>query len=227
MTWVKICGMTNLDDALVAVDAGADAVGFVFYEKSPRCVTVERAREIVEKLPKEVEKVGVFAGDSVAQAVDVGAHLDLDALQVYPLSCDPNGDQKRSSVRNSGKSRKIYLAFPITQFVGEEAVTIDVKDQDDTLAGLLLDSGSGRQPGGTGAVFDWNRAAPIVAQLSRTQNVVIAGGLTPQNVSDAITILWPWGVDVVSGVEATPGKKDPQKVRAFVRAVRETDRRIG
>jgi phosphoribosylanthranilate isomerase len=217
--------MTNLEDALVAVEAGADAVGFVFYEKSPRFVTVETAREIVEKLPKEVEKVGVFAGDSVALAIDLGAHLDLDALQVYPLSCDPHGDPNRSSVRNSGRPRKIYLAFPITQFVREEAVTMDVKDQGNTLAGLLLDSGSGPQPGGTGAVFDWNRAAPIVAQLSRTQNVVIAGGLTPQNVSDAITILWPWGVDVVSGVESRPGKKDPEKVRAFVRAVRDMDRK--
>jgi phosphoribosylanthranilate isomerase len=87
----------------------------------------------------------------------------------------------------------------------------------------VLDSGSGQQPGGTGIAFDWNNAAPVVSALSRTRQVVIAGGLTPQNVSEAIGILQPWGVDVASGVEASPGKKDPEKVRAFVRAVREMD----
>ncbi len=86
MTWVKICGMTNFEDALVAVDAGADAVGFVFYEKSPRCVNVETAREIVEKLPKSIEKVGVFAGDSIEHAVEMGRRAGFDALQLYLLT---------------------------------------------------------------------------------------------------------------------------------------------
>jgi len=226
MTWVKICGMTNLEDALVAVDAGADAVGFVFYEKSSRCVTVERAREIVEKLPENVEKVGVFAGESIGRAVDIGSQLELDALQVYPLSVDRTRETTEERVPSSFRKRKVYLAFPISRFI-KEATTVEIKDQDAILGGILLDSGGGKRPGGTGIAFDWNEAVPFVSNLSRTQNVVIAGGLTSQNVGEAMNILWPWGVDVVSGVEASPGKKDPHKVRAFVRAVREMDRRVG
>jgi phosphoribosylanthranilate isomerase len=227
MTWVKICGTTNLEDALVAVDAGADAVGFVFYEKSPRCVTVERAREIVRKLPDSVEKVGVFAGESVRHVVEIGSQLSLDALQVYPLSFEDSGNRAQTQLSQSVKQKKVYLAFPVSQFVRDEAVTLDVTDRNGTLGGILLDSGAGQHPGGTGIAFDWNEAAPLIANLSRIQNVVIAGGLSPRNVCEAMNILWPWGVDVVSGVEASPGKKDPEKVRAFVRAVREMDRRVG
>ncbi len=227
MTWVKICGMTSLEDALVAVDAGADAVGFVFYEKSPRCVTVEKALEIVAKLPNSIEKVGVFAGESVERALGIGSQATLDALQVYPLSFEPSGDRTWDQLAGPAKPRKVYLAFPITQFISDEAVTVDVTNDNGTLGGILLDSGGGKHPGGTGVAFDWNEAAPLVANLSRTQKIVIAGGLTPGNVREAMDILWPWGVDVVSGVEAAPGKKDPEKVRAFVKAVREMDRRVG
>jgi phosphoribosylanthranilate isomerase len=223
MTWVKICGMTNLEDALVAVDAGADAVGFVFYEKSPRSVTVETAREIVAKLPEKVEKIGVFAGESVARAAEIGSHLNLDGLQIYPLSYERDGSDGKSEGQ-SIEPKKVYLAFPIKKFVSEEhGITVDINDPERTLSSIVLDSGSGQQPGGTGIAFDWNNAAPVVSALSRTRQVVIAGGLTPQNVSEAIGILQPWGVDVASGVEASPGKKDPEKVRAFVRAVREMD----
>ncbi len=226
MTWVKICGMTNLEDALVAVEAGADAVGFVFYEKSPRCVSVNVAREIVGKLPKSVETVGVFAGESVARADEVGSSIGLDALQVYPLSCAQSGGVNEDLVAVSPRPTRIYLAFPIAKFVSEEhAITVDVKSPEGMFVAFLLDSGGGQQPGGTGVTFDWNQAVPAVASLSRTRNVVIAGGLTPGNVGDAIGILQPWGVDVASGVEARPGKKDPEKVRAFVRAVREIDRK--
>src|SRR5215472_1644629 len=123
MTWVKICGMTNLEDALIAVDAGADAVGFVFYEKSPRCVTVETAREIVEKLPESVETVGVIAGESIGRAGDIQAQLNLGAWQVYPLSFKRSANGPQTSESTSFKPNKIYLAFPMSEFVNEEAVT--------------------------------------------------------------------------------------------------------
>jgi phosphoribosylanthranilate isomerase len=227
MTWVKICGMTNLEDALTAVEAGADAVGFVFYEKSPRKITVEAAREIVGKLPEGVEKVGVFAGESVEWAEEIGSSVGLDALQVYPLSYAKSGSVSENlGAVSPPPQRKLYLALPIASFVSREhAVAVDVKSPEGMFVALLLDSGSGQRPGGTGVAFDWNHAVPAVAILSRTQKVVIAGGLTPGNVSEAIGILQPWGVDVASGVEARPGKKDPEKVRAFVKAVREADRK--
>jgi phosphoribosylanthranilate isomerase len=234
MTWIKICGMTNLEDALVAVEAGADAVGFVFYEKTPRCVSMEAAREIVDKLPERVESVGVFAGESLRRAGEVGAWVGLDSLQVYPLP----GPKRLEGLENVGLrpamqrkpgQRKIYLALPISNLaiedVGETGLAVNVADPDSKFVALLLDSGGGQQPGGTGVAFDWNQAAPMVAGLSLLQKVVIAGGLTPQNVGQAMGILQPWGVDVATGVEARPGKKDAEKVRAFVRAVRDIDRK--
>jgi len=229
MTWVKICGITNLEDALVAVDAGADAVGFVFYEKSPRCVSVEEARKIVEKLPAAVEKVGVFAGESLARIVEVGDLVNLDALQVYPLSAHRRGSAMHAPVAQTAKQKRVYLALPMEKFVSrEEGITVDItKKPEGTFVAILLDSGGSQRPGGTGITFDWKEAAPVVASLSRTEYVVIAGGLTPANVGDAMGALWPWGVDVASGVEASRGKKDPEKVRAFVRAVREMDQKAG
>ena len=236
MTWVKICGMTNLEDALVAVDAGADAVGFVFYEKSPRCVTVETVREIVEKLPEGVEKVGVFVGESITSAEKVRSSVGLDALQVYTTSGQrvlevlKNVGAWPPSKRKSGQT-KIYLALSMSEFIAEKVeekgLTVEMQDPQGEFVALLVDSGSGAQPGGTGVTFDWNQASATVADLSLRHKVVIAGGLKPQNVGAAIQILRPWGVDVVSGVEARPGKKDPEKVRAFVRAVRESDRKVG
>jgi phosphoribosylanthranilate isomerase len=227
MTWVKICGMTNLEDALTAAEAGADAVGFVFYEKSPRNITVEAAREIVEKLPEGVEKVGVFAGESVAHAAEIVSRVGLDALQVYPLSYARSGSASDDSGAESRlRQKRLYIALPAVSLVSEEhAVTIDMSGPQDKFMAILLDSGAGQHPGGTGVTFDWNKAAPIVASLSRTRYVAIAGGLTAQNVGEALDLLKPWGVDVASGVESRPGKKDPEKVRAFLMAVRDIDRK--
>jgi phosphoribosylanthranilate isomerase len=229
MTWVKICGMTNLEDALVAVEAGADAVGFVFYEKSPRCVNVETAREIVEKLPKSIEKVGVFAGDSLEHAVNMGRRAGFDALQLYLLTHRRFASDPDLQARATGaQGLKAYIALPISLFLGEGSKNVAGLARErpaGVLDTLFLDSGTAQKPGGTGVPFDWREAANAVKELSLHQKIVVAGGLTPQNVGEAIEILKPWGVDVVSGVEARPGKKDPAKVRAFVRAVREMDRK--
>jgi phosphoribosylanthranilate isomerase len=229
MTWVKICGMTNLQDALVAVDAGADAVGFVFYEKSPRCVTLEAAREIVRKLPANVEKIGVFAGSSVEDALTRSRDAGLDAVQVYPFTHKPGANGNLDAVATSTGDLKVYLALPITIFLGEGSKNMAGFAQEsspEVLDTLFLDSGNSEHPGGTGRTFDWQQASSAVRELSLHRNIVIAGGLTPENVNEALEVLSPFGVDVVSGVEASPGKKDPEKVRAFVQAVREADKKV-
>jgi phosphoribosylanthranilate isomerase len=225
MTWVKICGMTNLEDALVAVDAGADAVGFVFYEKSPRCVTVETAREIVEKLPESVEKIGVFVGSDAESVLSAKARAGLTAAQIYP------NDRNQFSMLKLEflDACRSILALPEAVFSGTEDRAFGLSSKvRDRIYAMLLDSGTAESPGGSGKKLDFRKSALIrkgIGQLG--MKVIAAGGLSPQNVAEAISILDPWGVDVVSGVEASPGKKDPEKVRAFVRAVREMDRRVG
>jgi phosphoribosylanthranilate isomerase len=218
MTWVKICGMTNLEDALVAVEAGADAVGFVFYEKSPRCVSVEAAREIVAKLPDNVEKVGVFVDESVKRANDILQQVGLITAQVYSKSI---GEWLAWQVSSE---RKLMVAVPGSALNGDLLITFGSAEK--RLSAIVVDSGSGDRPGGTGERFDWEGAKIGIWGLEKEVPVVVAGGLSPENVDEAIKILRPWGVDVASGVESRPGKKDPEKVRAFVRAVREMDRKV-
>jgi phosphoribosylanthranilate isomerase len=218
MTWVKICGMTNLEDALVAVEAGADAVGFVFYEKSPRCVSVETAREIVAKLPESVEKVGVFVNEWEDTICAVADNAGLTAVQMHGDNEDPHVADLVVGRRPQVK----VLAAISMQHPNPQSWAMMWGP--DSVRTFLLDSGTSSKPGGTGKVFDW--AAPVVDEIKKVGRVVAAGGLTPENVIEAIEILKPWGVDVVSGVEAAPGKKDPEKVRAFVRAVREFDRKV-
>jgi phosphoribosylanthranilate isomerase len=219
MTWVKICGMTNLEDALVAVDAGADAVGFVFYDKSPRCVGLETAREIVGKLPAEVEKVGVFVNENVDGPAEVLEQVGLTTAQVYSKSIREWMQWYQTA------ERKLMWAIPGHTLREDFFISLGALDK--PISALLVDSGSEDRPGGTGERFDWEGAQIGISSLEQKVPVVVAGGLTPHNVDHAIKTLRPWGVDVASGVEASPGKKDPEKVRAFVRAVREMDRRVG
>ena len=221
MTWVKICGMTNLEDALVAVEAGADAVGFVFYEKSPRNISVEAARNIVEKLPDIVEKVGVFVNELEDRLCDVADRAGLTAVQMHGHNEDPHVADlvvaKRSNL-------KVLAAISMSH---NDPQGWAMMWRPDVVHAFLVDSGDSSKHGGTGKTFDWNNSGAMVKSIQRLGNVVAAGGLTPGNVVDAVNVLQPWGVDVVSGVEASPGKKDPEKVRAFVRAVREMDRKVG
>ena len=231
MTWIKICGMTNLEDALIAVDAGADAVGFVFYEKSPRCVSVETAREICAKLPEGVEKVGVFVGE--LQAAEIAVSCGLGAVQRYIGRPRSDGPIKLSDPQY-WKRVKSYWAVPSDTFLDEQIAKSNLESVAlrrhgalwDSHDAIFVDSGNWQQHGGTGKTFDWREAASAFKILNAHLRVVLAGGLTADNVGDAIQILQPWGVDVASGVEARPGKKDPEKVRAFVRAVREMDARV-
>jgi phosphoribosylanthranilate isomerase len=241
MTWIKICGTTNLEDALVAVEAGADAVGFVFYDKSPRNISVEAARAIAEKLPEHVEKVGVFVGSEV-DPFDVLFAAGLTGLQTYPSL--ERGAQPSSpipvGVSCIPERARFLMALPMNLVGTDEGqiqqLAAHFAECGKTFAELaslsqglmdtfVLDSGDLRQPGGTGKTFDWKKAVPIKEGMCQGGvKLVVAGGLTPENVGEAIGILKPWGVDVASGVEASPGKKDPEKVRAFVKAVRAADK---
>jgi phosphoribosylanthranilate isomerase len=224
MTWVKICGMTNLEDALVAVEAGADAVGFVFYEKSPRCVSVETAREIVGMLPERLEKVGVFVDAEAERIREVVLKAGLTAVQLH-------GKQSMGSVVGDSRtvsecvatSRVIVVVHGDSLKDGGFFMGNDARGK--TFA-VLLDSRSNGLTGGTGITFDWGATRDLVQAISLHLPVIVAGGLTALNVADAMRTFQPFGVDVVTGVEARPGKKDPEKVRAFVRAVREMDRKV-
>ena len=233
MTWVKICGITNLDDALVALDAGANAIGFVFYAKSPRHMDPEEVARISEKLPAGLERVGVVVPHSMDEITFIARTARVSALQLHLSVMAPLVGSESAShaygMQAFAPADKLFLALPATPFI-ERKSSPDFaalrgsglpKGIFDT---VFLDSGTPSQPGGTGSSFDWKAAQPLVEDMNKQVNVVLAGGLTPQNVTEAMRILHPWGVDVSSGVEASPRKKDPQKVRAFIRAVREADK---
>jgi phosphoribosylanthranilate isomerase len=223
MTWVKICGTTNLEDALVAVEAGADAVGFVFYEKSPRCVTVETAREIVEKLPAGVEKVGVFVDLQSERIREIVLNAGLTAVQLHgKLSMESLWKDQRTVVECVGVAKIIPMVYGDALKDGGFFIS---QRAHESIFAILLDSRSNGAAGGTGVTFDWEATRDMVQAMSLTVPVIVAGGLTALNVGDAMKMFQPFGVDVASGVEARPGKKDPGKVRAFVRAVREIDRK--
>jgi phosphoribosylanthranilate isomerase len=219
MTWVKICGMTNLEDALVAVEAGADAVGFVFYEKSPRKISVEAAREIVGKLPSDIEKVGVFVNEMEGTLCDVADRIGLTSIQMHGDNEDPHVADLVVAKR---PRLKVIAAISMSQ---ERPDGWAMTWHPDTVHAFLVDSGDSSKCGGTGDVFNWRASVPALENIKRLGRVVAAGGLTSQNVGEAIEVLQPWGVDVASGVEARPRKKDPEKVRAFVKAVKDIDRK--
>ena len=229
MTWIKICGITNLEDALVAVEAGADALGFVFYEESPRRVEAHQVRAIGERLPDSIEKIGVFVGADNGKILTLAGKAGLSAVQIHAdrrnspkLEPDDPPDDLDCYL---GLQTSLFLEGN-REFDGGEIFLRSQRGRD-RIRGILLDSGTPSQPGGTGTTFDWKSpdTTEIVARIrSAGWNLIVAGGLHAQNVGEAMTVLHPWGVDVSSGVEARPGKKDPEKVRAFIRAVRERDR---
>jgi len=201
MVRVKICGITNVDDALHACACGADALGLVFYEKSPRCLTPEAARGIIDGLPPFVTSVGLFVNETPARIRQV---VDFCGLDVIQLHGDEGPGDCEFAPRQVIKALRVKDAASLA---GHETYAVSA---------LLLDAWVAGAYGGTGERFNWELAAAV----ARQRPVVLAGGLTPENVAAAVRIVRPYGVDVSSGVEATPGRKDPAKVEAFIRNVK-------
>ena len=198
---VKICGITSAADALAAVDAGADALGFMFYAPSPRNVNFDVAAEIIRQLPPFVAKVGVFvnpAEDEVRRAI---AECGLDTLQFH-------GEETPEFCRRFGL--KTMKAFRV-----RDAESLRQTDAYANEA-WLLDSYVAGQLGGTGARFNWD----LATEAARGHTVLLAGGLTPENAAEAVRKVRPYGLDVSSGVESAPGRKDAAKVRAFIAAAK-------
>jgi len=220
MTWVKICGITNLEDALIAVETGADALGFVFYEKSPRNITPETAGTILKQLPSNVEKIGLFVNRFEDAICAVADEAGLSAIQMHGHNEDPHVADLIATRR---PHLKIVAAISMRQPRPESWAMMWSPD---IVHAFLLDSGDSSKLGGTGERFDWQMTRPSVGVIASLGRVIVAGGLTSLNVAEAIHILKPWGVDVSSGVESKPGKKDPEKVRAFVAAVRQAERLV-
>ena len=212
--WVKICGTTSLEDAQLAVDAGADAIGFVF-GPSRRQVTADAVAAITRALPERVEKVGVFVGETAAQIDAVVRTAGLTGVQLQ-------GDEPTEfadALRPLGLRlliRTVWASADVETLAARVEAGLPGADA------ILLDSGSAAIRGGTGTRFDWTEAAAQLSQVGGGVRVIVAGGLNPSNVSTAVAALRPWGVDVASGVEREPGRKDPEKVRAFVAAARLT-----
>jgi phosphoribosylanthranilate isomerase len=210
MVKVKVCGITNLGDALAALEAGADALGFNFYARSPRYIAPEDARRIIGALPREVLCVGVFVNESDAGEVERKAEAaGVAALQLH-------GDESAEYCAALGGHRIIKALRVGEDFAPEQAARFPAQS-------ILLDAYSPRARGGTGETFDWElarRTRELIAQL------YLAGGLTPDNVASAIAAVHPFAVDVCSGVELAPGRKDAVRMRAFVAAVRACEKNL-
>jgi phosphoribosylanthranilate isomerase len=202
-TWIKICGITRPSDLAAAVEAGVDAVGFVFAE-SPRRLTADAARRLVMKLPPHVLRIGVFVDENPSEIARVAAAAELDRIQLHGFEDPMIRELIGTRVLKAFRARDPGVLDEIPMWGADT---------------FMLDSWSANSPGGTGATFDWS-IAKKAASLGR---MIMAGGLTPENVGRAIAEVRPFGVDVSTGVETSPGIKDPAKIRAFVDAVRAAD----
>jgi phosphoribosylanthranilate isomerase len=211
--WVKICGNTSLEDARLAADAGADAVGFVF-APSPRRVTLERVAAIAPFLPSSLEKFGVFVETDLATVAATIEQGGLTGVQLHAAGEPGLIAQLR---HRFGADLRIVQ---VIHFVPDAADRLMQVRNDPGVDGVLVDSRTATAVGGTGIPFDWQLARTTIFRPGSGLKLIAAGGLSPENVAEAIATLQPWGVDVVSGVEAAPGRKDPAKVRAFVAAAR-------
>jgi phosphoribosylanthranilate isomerase len=212
--WIKICGNTNLEDARFAAESGANAVGFVF-APSPRQVTAAAVQQITPHLPSELETVGVFVDATFDKIASIVTSCGLTGVQLH-RSSDPGLPSRL-------RERLGHLRIlSVVHFRGQEfEQQLLEAGRDAALDGVLVDSSTTRAVGGTGVRFNWVEARDAFHRLAPRLRLIAAGGLAPENVSQAIQTLRPWGVDVVSGVESAPGKKDPAKVSAFIRAAQE------
>jgi phosphoribosylanthranilate isomerase len=220
MTWVKICATTSLSDAQASVGAGANALGFIF-APSTRQIELSTAATMIAVLPAATEKIGVFVNQPPGRVAEIAAKAGLTGVQLH-------GDEpavQLAKYRQILGSRKLIKALQAHELLAEGGVR-DLQaylDARDSLDAILLDSGVPNNRGGTGVPFDWEAALPLVRKIKAVLPVIIAGGLNAENVGQAIRLVEPWGVDVVSGVECEMGKKDDAKLQSFVAAARQTE----
>ena len=199
---VKICGITNLEDARHAAACGADALGFVFYPGSPRFVNPDTVRRIIAELPPLVTAVGLFVNETPARIREMAAFCGLSTVQLH-------GDEEPDQCS--------YPPCRVIKALRLEKTMKDVVFASYQVSALLLDAYVPNQFGGTGQRCDWAQAATLATQ----HRVILAGGLNPENVAEAVRQVHPYGVDVSSGVETKPGQKDPEKVAQFIRMAKE------
>ena len=206
-TRIKICGITNVEDAVLAVNSGAHELGFNFFEGSSRYVAPETASSIAGKLPAATLKVGVFVNQTAERVLEIASVAGLNAIQLH-------GDEDAAFIDEIRKASELTIIKALRvspQFEPTEAVLFGAD-------AILLDSYSSKEQGGTGATFDWD----IAKQVSNLVPILyVAGGLTPENVAEAIQKVRPYAVDVCSRIESTPGKKDEDKLKRFIAAVRD------
>ncbi|MEM1244081.1 MAG: phosphoribosylanthranilate isomerase [Pseudomonadota bacterium] len=204
-TRVKFCGMTRQQDALQAVSLGVDAIGLIFYQKSPRYVSIAQAQNIVSKLPAFVNKVGVFVDEDPQTIAKIYTAVGLDIIQFH-------GKETAEFCENL--ARPFYKAINVTQALNWDEIAVQFKNAN----ALLVDNQTQTQPGGTGKTFDWQLVPPQSAIP-----IILAGGLTAANVAMAIQRVKPYAVDLTSGLESSPGIKDYAKMLAFMQAVKTAD----
>jgi phosphoribosylanthranilate isomerase len=206
MTKVKICGITNLEDALLSARLGADALGFNFYKKSPRYVSPEKAREIIEQLPQQILMVGVFVNENTNSILEIAQTAKLDGIQLH-------GDEtpEFAAELKAKTNLEIIKAFRVSsEFKPEDVLSY-------TVDAILLDAFSKKERGGTGEVFDRGIAKKVREIFPK---MYLAGGLSPENVAAAIFEVKPFAVDACSCLEKRKGKKDSQKLRSFFSAIK-------
>jgi phosphoribosylanthranilate isomerase len=205
MVEIKICGITNVSDARMAAECGADALGFIFYPKSQRYVVPAKAKEIIQKLPSEIIKVGVFINHEIQEVREIAQFCGLNLIQLH-------GDE----------SPEYCAQFPLSSLI--KAVSCqtgrEIRElRNYPVGAILMDGRDPKQYGGTGKKSDWR----LAIKVKETHPLILAGGLNKENIRKAIETVRPQAVDVNSGVEISPGKKDPRKITEIVRIVREID----
>jgi phosphoribosylanthranilate isomerase len=212
MTRIKICGITNVEDARAACEAGVDAIGLNFYPRSPRALSVEKAIDLRDSIPAGVQVFGVFVNADAVEVIKISRDVRLDALQLH-------GDESPATVAQLARIAPVFKALR----VGPDFSAVTLESYPD-VSGFLFDTadaGPG-QYGGTGRLADWG----VAQQAARSYRVILAGGLNAVNVAAAILQVRPYGVDVASGVEASPGAKDHGQLRDFVREARRADQQL-
>lgn len=209
MVRVKICGITNSEDALAAVEAGANLLGFNFYPKSPRCLTEAAAKKIRPLLPKSVEAVGIFVNAPAADVAALCRLVKLDAAQLH-------GDETPQTVTELARRVPVIKAFRV-----EPDFRLATLDEYPDAFAYLFDAAHTGQYGGTGRATDWDAAR----RATKGRRIILAGGLKVENVAAAVRIVRPYGIDVASGVELKPGKKDHGRLREFIQEVRRAERK--